>query len=147
MPSTPQRSGKTSEPFAVRFAAHVNAVPESRRGFVAWMRANGFDAEVVDDLEVVFSELAANAVAASPGPSDDVRARARYDDGTLMLEVSNRAEDTGQATLPTPDLDDPLRPNGRGLLIARAFVDTVEIDVEEPDRIVVRCCRTLSPPA
>ncbi len=144
MPRNPQRSGQPTEAFAVRFDAHVHAVPETRRRFVGWMRTAELDDEVVDDLEVVFSELAANAVAASPEPSDEVRVRCQVDEGVLVLQVSNRTAELGAVPVTTPDLDDPLRPNGRGLLIARAFVDTVEIDVEPPDRIVVRCCRTLS---
>lgn len=145
MPRDPQRSGQPTEAFAVRFDAHVHAVPETRRSFVAWMRSAELDDEVIDDLEVVYSELAANAVAASPSTSDEVRVRAQVDEGNFMLQVSNRTEATGQIPSTAPDLDDPLRPNGRGLLIARAFVDTVEIDLESPDRIVVRCCRRLVP--
>ena len=142
MPRSPQRSGQPT--FSARFDAHVHAVPETRRRFVDWMRTADIDAEVIDDLEVVYSELAANAVAASPDAADEVRVRSQVDEGVLVLQVSNRAEDTG-AVPASPDLDDPLRPNGRGLLIARAFVDTVEIEIEPPDRIVVRCCRTLTP--
>ena len=144
MPRDPQRSGQPTGAFAVRFDAHVHAVPESRRRFVGWMRDADLDDEVIDDLEVVFSELAANAVAASPEPTDEVRVRSQLDSGNLVLQVSNRTDLGGQVPSTTPDLDDPLRPNGRGLLIARAFVDTVEIEVEPPDRVVVRCCRRLT---
>src|SRR5690606_12272892 len=124
------------------FDAHVRSVPESRRDFVAWMRAAAVDEETIDDLEVVFSELAANAVAASPEPTDDVHASADIDAGMLVLEVSNRTDDPA-VVLQTPDLDDPLRSNGRGLLIARAFVDSVEVEVTGSDRLLVRCCRRL----
>lgn len=142
MPRHPQRSGQPTEPFSVHFDAHVRSVPESRRDFVAWMRAAAVDEETIDDLEVVFSELAANAVAASPEPTDDVHASADIDAGMLVLEVSNRTDDPA-VVLQTPDLDDPLRSNGRGLLIARAFVDSVEVEVTGSDRLLVRCCRRL----
>lgn len=145
MPRDPQRSGQPTEPFVATFDAHVLSVPESRRDFVAWMRAVDVDGDAVDDLEVVFSELAANAVAASPEPTDDVRVRARVDAGMLVLEVSNRTADP-QRRPQASDLDDPLRPNGRGLLIARAFVDTVGVEVDGTDRLLVRCCRHLHPP-
>ena len=146
MPGHPQRSGQPTDVFAVRFDAHVHAVPETRRRFVGWMRDADIDADLIDDLEVVFSELAANAVAASPEPTDEVRARCQVDEGVLVLQVSNRAVEGGVVPVTTPDLDDPLRPNGRGLLIARAVVDTVDIEVEPPDRVVVRCSRRLSAP-
>lgn len=144
MPRDPQRSGQPVDHFLVHFDAHVSSVPESRRGFVAWMRQAELDDGTVEDLEVVFSELAANAVEASPGPTDAVRAKAQIDADMLVLEVSNRSERPDR--LPqTPDLDDPLRSNGRGLLIARAFVDSVDIELEDPDRLLVRCCRRILP--
>ena len=117
-------------------------MPDGRRGFVGWMRAADLDPETIDDLEVVFSELAANAVAASPATTDDVHARAEIDAGMLVLEVSNRTEDP-QLVPRTPDLDDPLRSNGRGLLIARAFVDSVDVELDGTDRLLVRCCRRI----
>lgn len=145
MPSDPHRSGQPTQPFTVTFDAHVLSVPQSRRDFVGWMRVADLPPDTVDDLEVVFSELAANAVAASPDPSDVVRARADVDAGVLVLEVSNRTA-AGEQLPETPDLDDPLRSNGRGLLIARAFVDSVDVEVDGPDRVLVRCCRRLHPP-
>lgn len=146
MPRNPQRSGQSPQPFTSKFAAHVLSVPEGRRAFVAWMHhTSAVDDESVEDMEVVFSELAANAVAASPDPEDEVRVRAELDVGMLVLEVSNRTADPERVPR-TPDLDDPLRSNGRGLLIARAFVDSVDVEVQEPDRLLVRCCRRLQPP-
>jgi anti-sigma regulatory factor (Ser/Thr protein kinase) len=109
------------------------------------MRDARLDDDAIEDLEVVYSEIAANAVAASPTPDDEVRVRAMLDEAVLVLEVSNR---TNGAVTPVvaPDLDDPLRPNGRGLLIARAFVDSVDIEADGPDRLRVRCCRRVTLP-
>jgi anti-sigma regulatory factor (Ser/Thr protein kinase) len=145
MPRDPQRSGQPTQPFVVRFDARVQSVPETRRGFVGWMRDAELDDDAIEDLEVVYSEVAANAVAASPSPSDEVRVRAMLDEAVLVLEVSNR---TNGAAVPVaaPDLDDPLRPSGRGLLIARAFVDSVDIEADGADRLLVRCCRRVTLP-
>ena len=147
MPRNPQRSGQPNTPFVVRFHAHVQAVPETRRAFVAWMRAAQLDDDSIEDLEVVFSEVATNAVTASPEPSDEVRIRSLFDDAVLVLEVSNRTDPGRQLPLTTPDLDDPLRPSGRGLLIARSFVDSLEIEADGSDRLVVRCCRRVTLPS
>ncbi|HEY1118702.1 MAG TPA: ATP-binding protein [Acidimicrobiales bacterium] len=144
MPRHPQRSGQSTHPFSARFDAHVAAVPETRRRFVDWMRTAALEDEAVEDLEVVFSEVAANAVAASPSPSDEVHVLAQLDETVLVLEVSNRTDALEELPLVAPDLDDPLRPNGRGLLIARAFVDSVDIETAGPDRLVVRCCKRVS---
>ena len=146
MPRNPQRSGHPTPPFFVRFDAHVHAVPETRRSFVGWMRDAQLDEDTIEDLEVVFSEVAANAVTASPDPTDEVLIRSAIDDAVLVLEVSNRTDRADHLPLAPPDLDDPLRPSGRGLLIARAFVDSVDIEAEEPDRLVVRCCRRIALP-
>lgn len=145
MPRNPQRSGQPTEPFHVEFDAHVQAVPETRRSFVRWMRAAQLDDDTIEDLEVVFSEVAANAVTASPSGADEVRVRAEVDEVMLVLEISNRTEASDHLPLARPDLDDPLRPSGRGLLIARAFVDSLDIEPEEPGRLLVRCCRRLTP--
>lgn len=146
MPRNPQRSGQPTPSFLVRFDAHVEAVPETRRSFVGWMRDAQLDDDTIEDLEVVFSEVAANAVTASPARTDEVRIRAAIDESVLVLEISNRTDRTARLPLSAPDLDDPLRPSGRGLLIARAFVDSVDIEAEEPDRLVVRCCRRVTLP-
>lgn len=146
MPRHPQRSGQP-KPFLARFGARVQAVPELRRGIVRWMRAVHLDDDTVEDLEVVVSEVAANAVAASPSPTDEVRVRAALDESMFVLEVSNRTDGARQLPLDMPDLDDPLRPNGRGLLIARAFLDSLDVEAEEPDRLVVTCCRQVTLPA
>src|SRR3546814_16820593 len=109
------------------------------------MRNAALDAEAVEDLEVVFSEVAANAVAASPTPPDEVRVLAQLEEALLVLEVSNRADGVGVLSLVAPDPDDPLRPNGRGLLIASAFVSSVQIDTERTDerRVVKDCVRSI----
>jgi anti-sigma regulatory factor (Ser/Thr protein kinase) len=147
MPRHPQRSGQPNKPFVVRFDAHVQAVPETRRAFVAWMRAAQLDGDTIEDLEVVFSEVAANAVMASPDPSDEVRVRSLFDDSVLVLEVSNRTDAGRQLPLTVPDLDDPLRPSGRGLVIARSFVDSLDIEADGPERLVVRCCKRVTLPS
>lgn len=143
MPRNPQRSKPPIDAFVACFDAHVDLVPANRRHFVSWLEEADLDGEAIDELEVVFSELVANAITASPAASEDVRIRAQMDGSTLVLEVSNHTDRIG---LPGPDvagLEDPLRPSGRGLLIASAFVHSVDIQLEQPHRFVVRCCRHL----
>lgn len=133
------------EAFDFRFDAQVDAVSACRQEFVGWMRGADVDGGTVDDLEVVFSELAANAVAASVSTSDDVGVHARMDRGVLVLEVSNRTEHRELPDLPKARYgEDTLRQRGRGLLIARAFVDSVQVETQAPDRFIVRCFRKLT---
>jgi len=146
MPRNMQRSSSPIEAFTACLDAQVDLVPANRRHFVGWMEDADLDGETIDELEVVFSELAANAVAASPTASHVVRIRVHMDGSTLVLEVSNHTDRPHLLCPSVPDLDDPLRPSGRGLLITRAFVHSVDIEVQHPDRLVVRCYRHLGTP-
>lgn len=143
MPRNLQRSSPPIEAFTACLDAHVDLVPANRRHFVGWMQDADLDDETIDELEVVFSELVANAVAASPTPSHEVGIRVHMDGDTLVLEVSNRTDEPDLVRPSVPEQDDSLRPSGRGLLIARAFVHSVDVEVEPPDRLVVRCWRRL----
>lgn len=76
----------------------------SRLRFVGLMHAADVDGDTIDEFEIVFSELTANAVAASPTTSHEVRARAhQLDDGMLMLEVSKPQGSTPPSS-PSPTL-------------------------------------------
>jgi anti-sigma regulatory factor (Ser/Thr protein kinase) len=146
MPRCTQRSATPVDAFVSHFDAQVHEVPAHRRDFVDWMHGADVDDDTVDDLGVVFSEVAANAVAASPDTSDDVRVRAQLDDDdVLVLEISNRAERPGHSAAPPPEQDDPLRQRGRGLVIARAYLDSLCMEPLLPDRFIVRCRRRISP--
>lgn len=145
MPSDLRGGDRPIEAFDSRFDAQVDAVSTCRQEFVGWMIGADVDGGTVDDLEVVFSELAANAVDASASTSDDVGVHARMDRDVLVLEVSNRTERCEVPELPSSrDGEDTLRQRGRGLLIARAYVDSVQMETQAPDRFIVRCFRKLT---
>jgi len=139
----PQRSTRPPETFSGTFDARVHAVGAARHRFVAWVGSVVADHDAMEELEVVFSELMANAVAASP-VGGEVRARGWIEDGTLVFEVSNETGVTDPGPPFPVDLHDPLRSSGRGLMIAEAFVDSVEIGTEPPGRLVVRCHRRIT---
>lgn len=145
MPRPPQRNDAPAGIFMDRFKALISALPSTRSSFAGWMRAAEVDGDVADDLEVVFSELTANAVAGSPASSDDIEVRAEIDDGMMVLDVSNHIDDPDLGPASAPDVGDPLRRDGRGLLITRAFMDSVEVQIEALDRLVVHCSRRVSP--
>jgi anti-sigma regulatory factor (Ser/Thr protein kinase) len=138
-------ASSSSEPpgdaFQASFPARSDALSGARRSFAAWLGPRTGD-EVAGELEVVFSELAANAVDASPGAGDEVTGRAWCDGHELVLDLENRA-DAAAPDAEGWDLDDPLRTGGRGLVIAQAFVDSIEVSHGPGPRHVVRCRRTL----
>jgi anti-sigma regulatory factor (Ser/Thr protein kinase) len=131
----------TPEVFDTAFPARTDAVGTARRAFADWLRRRT-RGDVVIEMEIVFSELAANAVDASPRENDEIRGRAWCDGPDLIMDLTNRADATS-AQVPRWDLDDPLRTGGRGLVITEAFVDSVEVALEPGQRLVVRCRRRI----
>ena len=133
-----------TDTFELSFPPSDEAVGPARRRFSAWLHRRTDD-DVADELEVVFSELATNAVNGSPPGAEEVTGRAWYEGETLVVDITNRIDPAGS---PGPagscwDLQDPLRTGGRGLVIAEAFVDSMEVTLEPGQRLVVRCRRRL----
>ncbi len=134
-----------TDAFETSFPPSDEAVGPARRCFSAWLHRRTDD-DVADELEIVFSELATNAVHGSPPDAEEVTGRAWYEGEDLVVDIANRIDPTGS---PGPagspwDLDDPLRSGGRGLVIAEAFVDSMEVTLEPGQRLVGRCRRRLS---
>lgn len=145
MPSHPLRRGPPVGCFSSRFDAEVDELASRRRDFVDWLKVAEVDGDAADDLEVVFSEVTANAVSASPSTADVVRVDARLTRGMFVLQVSNRTRGDDDLPRPAAEGEDELRERGRGLLIVRAYVDSVRTQAVAPDRFMVRCCRRLAP--
>lgn len=144
MALTPQRN--TCRPagvFATWFPARSDAMCFARHDFEVWLRDTCVDDDAQSELGVVFSELAANAVDASPKPSSEVIARAWHDGEDVVLEIVNASERSSQPSSDW-DLDDPLRTGGRGLVIVEAFVDELEVANDDGGRLLVRCRRHLA---
>ncbi len=123
--------------FSVQPLASLASLAAVREAFVEWLSGVAMADEKIEDLQVVISELGANAVRATPEGAPPATVAAWIEDRCLTLEVANHLDD---AVAPTTDwdLDDPLRPGGRGLLLVSAFVDDVHVDVED-DLLLVRC--------
>lgn len=98
----------------------VAAVARLRRDVAAWARTCGVNDTTIDDLSLVVSELATNAV--------------RHGSGTRMRLVVARIGDTIDLRLDddgptaTPDAPDALDGAGQGLAIVRALVRELTLD-------------------
>jgi anti-sigma regulatory factor (Ser/Thr protein kinase) len=126
--------------FAWHLDASASAIAEARSAFEAWLREVGAVEDDVQDMAVVLSELASNAAAgAAPGSGADISAVLDRDE--LRLEVANRI-DSRLDDITRWDLDDPLRGGGRGLLIVRAYTDSMEV-LSADETVTVRCRRRL----
>lgn len=129
--------------FPVRSMGSVADLSDVRAEFVAWLESAGVIEDRIDDLSVVLSELGANAVRETPDGAGDATVAAAIDEEKLVIEVSNEVSpDTSSPAEHEWDLSDPLRTGGRGLLLVSAFVDDVDVDVDER-RLIVRCTASL----
>lgn len=117
----------------------LTALATVRDAFVGWLRELRVEAEQIDELAVVVSELGANAVRETPHGTPEATVSARLDGSHLEVHVTNAVgEGTSSVRNHSWDLDDALRTGGRGLLLVSAFVDDVEVEAEN-QRLVVRC--------
>lgn len=98
-------------------------------------RASGASDEIVEQLQLVVSELATNAMQYNDG--DELTVAVAGDGSGWTIDVSNAdgLTDIGAPTLPTPSALD-----GRGLFLVDALMDRVEL-VERDGHLHVRCVK------
>lgn len=132
---------RTQGGFAWRLDEGPGSIGSARQAFGTWLGQATDDRELLEDMSVVISELASNAL--DGGPDDDPAAQVRAEITGAVLEVvvSNTVPD-GAADIRHWDLDDPLRGGGRGLMIVRAYTDSLAVD-STGGTVSVRCTRRL----
>lgn len=100
----------------IPFGADASA--EARQVVVTDLIARGIDESIIDEAELVLSELVANSVRhASPLPDGTIRVHWKARNGVVELEVS----DGGGPTQPSVRRPAPWAPSGRGLRIVRSL--------------------------
>ncbi len=127
---------------ALDVPARAHDVATARHAVSGFLTDRGVPSVVVDDIELVVSELVTNAIIHPPVVDGDV---VRVEVGVaedVVLTVSN----IGSATaIPATDiwvLAPPEAASGRGLGIVRRLSDEVVVD-QVGDRAVVTCVRHL----
>jgi anti-sigma regulatory factor (Ser/Thr protein kinase) len=131
------------EPMTDRLVLHLRARPadvsEARHAVASFLADHGVSSIVVDDMELVTSELVTNAVVHGRRGSIGLEVDT---EGEIVVTVSN----VGPARL-IPPIDQwraasPLAPSGRGLGIVRRLCDDVAV-LEIDDTTVVVCRRRI----
>ncbi|HEY1117590.1 MAG TPA: ATP-binding protein [Acidimicrobiales bacterium] len=136
--ATSRRHGE----FSWTLGTGAGSVSAARQAFVAWLAELADEDELLEDMSVVVSELASNAIESADHVEGGAEVRAEVDGDVVNVEVSNRVPD-GITDIRHWDLDDPLRGGGRGLMIVRAYTDSLVVDSTE-GTVTVRCSRRLT---
>lgn len=127
------------------FGSLVDATPLAaariRTDFEHWVRSTRASEDTVQELAIVISELVANAVHATPTGPQQIEASAWTEDGTIVLRIANPITPSS-VPVNGPDLDDPLRTGGRGLLIVRAYTDVLRTELAD-GTLAIRCERRI----
>ena len=134
-------------PFEYRFLPSFSNIRLARQVLAGWLEVlPGADADAIDDLLVVCSELVTNAVVHAPTGDDDAPAatialRAETSGDGVVLEVEDPG---GGFTWPVAHvMSDVLASDehGRGLFIVEALTDRLGVVQRDDHGTVVRCVR------
>lgn len=129
--------------FKSSFPASVGSLSGPRQTFSRWLTDDGADASTAEELAVVYSELVSNAAADRGTSEGQIRTEAWREDADVVLTVENPGTDAGPGVRQW-DLGDALRGGGRGLMLVRAFTDSVEALRSSRGALVIRCRRHLA---
>jgi anti-sigma regulatory factor (Ser/Thr protein kinase) len=118
----------------------------ARNDVAGFLRAHVPDEDLHERAQLVVSELATNAIQASPGVAYGLRV-ALTDDGSVVMAVTSSAK---QGAPPPREAWGPAHttaPRGRGLLIVDELTDAVAVERATDDTIVVTATFRVAPPA
>ena len=93
------------------------------------LRKLGLNDEDLADLHIAIEEGLANAIKHGNqlDASKKVRVEGVVDGNRVMIEIEDEGEGFDPEKVPDPTLDENLdKPSGRGILLMRAFMDTIE---------------------
>ena len=137
-PATPDSSDSPS--LTTTITAAASELSGLRSQIAGFSRRHGGGDDIVDDLELIVSELATNVIRHTERTEvtttirvDHIAGRSDSTDHRWTIEMTGARDVPGIDELKTPAVDQKA---GRGLLIVRSIVDHVEIDREGD---TVRC--------
>ena len=124
VPATPLGEKRT-----VRIQWAPSAAPRIRKELVEDLLARELPSQVIDEAEIVVSELVANAIRhAKPLSDGAIRIHWKVKNDVVEVEVS----DGGGPTVPRPAPPTTWAPGGRGLRIVRSLAHEWGV-IEEPN--------------
>jgi anti-sigma regulatory factor (Ser/Thr protein kinase) len=135
------------EPAAVlelRYGGDVATLGKARRDVVAWLQSCGADDESRDRATLIISELATNALQASPGKEYRILLE-RVDGQLASITVENR---TNGSYPPAPEQWKPVDRSalrGRGLGIVRSLSENLTVGGDDQHVAVTATIRLHQP--
>lgn len=121
--------------FDRRYEGDTGIVNGVRQDVDRWLRSQSADDDTRERAALVISELASNAVQASPGRAFEMSLR-RTPIG-VCITVVNQAEDAAVPDRRDWGPDDVLAPTGRGLAIVDALCVRVSIETSDSGEVCV----------
>lgn len=129
------RTDTTQRNRPLTVAADVSNLARLRQHVACAVGESGASDDVIEELQLVVSELATNAMHCHDG--DDLTVVIRGDEFGWTLDVSNA---DGLIELHEPVLPDPTELSGRGLFLVDAIMDRVHI-VDIDGCAYIRCVK------
>ena len=129
-------TGCVRDQFARDYDGTSSTLRAARKDVVGWLLDCGFDRDLRDRAAMVVSELATNAVQASPGVAYAVQLR-REGDRSATLAVTSHTDFQRPPPRQHWGPTSILAARGRGLKIVEALADGVEVDLPSSDTVVV----------
>lgn len=120
---------------------HAVSVGRARHAVATFLAANAVPTVVVDDFELVTSELVTNAVIHPVVTERPVRVSVSVGSG-VQLEVAHDGPSSALPPVETWQLAPPTERSGRGLGIVRRLCDEIQVSQDGPWAIVA-CGRRL----
>lgn len=127
--NTPQHDGRLT------VESNVSNLGRLREHVALSARETGASDDIVEQLQLVVSELATNAM--KYHDADTLTVAVHGDGSSWTIDVSNA---DGLADIEAPSLPDPSALCGRGLFLVDAVMDRVEL-VDVAGRLHVRCVK------
>lgn len=136
----PQQGVRSLAPLVHRLSPSTAAVPLARHLLVDWLQHLPIDADAIDALVLVASELLGNAVNHAGAGPGGICLRAEARDHDVVLEVSDDGGQPLQLSESTllPDAD---AERGRGLFLVRELVDELHTTTRDGLTTVTAVCR------
>ena len=101
----------------------------------------GFDEDAANWIELAVHEAIINAITHGNKHSDEKNVDVKFitDDDSLTVVIRDRGEGFDPSDLPDPtDIDNLLKPSGRGIFYMRTFMDEVEHSLHPEGGSIVR---------